>query len=39
VEGYNFDDFSDDQNFLYANTFNVLTAAFQASINYRKQDS
>jgi len=38
VEGYNFDVFDDDQDFLYANTFNVLTGAFHASINYRKQD-
>ena len=39
VSGYQFADFEDDQDFMYANTFNVKTGEFHASINYRNWDS
>ncbi len=39
VSGYQFADFEDDQDFMYANTFNVKTGEFHASINYRSLDS
>ena len=35
VDGYSFGPFDDDQDFLYANTFNVKTGEFHASINYK----
>ncbi|MCA8928923.1 MAG: hypothetical protein KDC18_12705 [Alphaproteobacteria bacterium] len=40
ISGYAaFDDFEDDQSWMYANTFNVRTGAFHASINYRTMDA
>jgi len=40
VSGYSFDDrFEDDQSYMYANTYNVITGEFHASINYRNSDT
>jgi hypothetical protein len=38
VDGYEHDVFDDDQDYLYANTFDVKTGAFHASVNYRSND-
>lgn len=38
VKGYAHHDFGDDQDYLYANTFNVKTGEFTASINYKHTD-
>lgn len=38
VDGYNQGPFEDDQDYLYANSYNVKTGEFHASINYRNND-
>ncbi len=38
VGGYNQGPFEDDQDYLYANSYNVKTGEFHASINYRSND-
>ncbi len=39
VEGYDIsDDFEDDQDYFYSNSFDTLTGQFSASINYREWD-
>lgn len=39
VEGYAHNGFEDDQDYFYANTFNVIKGDFHASINYREADN